>query len=193
MTNGRNLAITAAIAAVLSAPLAIGSHPARADELSDLRANQELLQRRLDQLAQAPDKNAGIGGYLGPTSGGPVAVQTMGGSFPRSFLIPGTDTSIRIGGQIEVNASYWITGGNPHTTPQTGNGGSTGTAYNMALSGSGVAAAVATPISRSRRRFRGSMSKRAPRPRGARRVPSSNSIIRAHFRPAAGRPRSPTI
>jgi len=53
MTNRRNLAsITAIIACALSAPMAIGSYSAKADELSDLRVNQELLQKRLDQLAQ---------------------------------------------------------------------------------------------------------------------------------------------
>jgi len=52
MKNGRNGAITAAIACVLSAPLVIAPYAAKADELSDLRANQELLQHRLDQLAR---------------------------------------------------------------------------------------------------------------------------------------------
>ena len=43
-----------------------------------------------------------------------------GGSFPRSFLIPGTDTSIRVGGEVRTNALYWINGGNPnpHTPDQ---------------------------------------------------------------------------
>src|SRR5204863_7103821 len=45
---------------------------AQADELADLRANQELLQRRVDQLAQA-------GPSVGPGPGGPV----MTGSLPR--------------------------------------------------------------------------------------------------------------
>ena len=52
MKNGRNGAITAAIACVLSAPLVVAPYAAQADELSDLRANQELLQHRLDQLAR---------------------------------------------------------------------------------------------------------------------------------------------
>ena len=34
--------------------LATGLSAARADEIGDLRANQELLQRRIDQLAQVP-------------------------------------------------------------------------------------------------------------------------------------------
>src|SRR4029079_5997848 len=40
--------LTAAVALITALP------SARADELGDLRANQELLQRRIDQLAQVP-------------------------------------------------------------------------------------------------------------------------------------------
>ena len=89
-------------AAALSVPALLGAHPAQADEPADLRVNQELLQRRLDQLAQAriPGNPYGVG-----TPAGPVNVQMTGGSFPRSFLIPGTDTSIRVGGEIRMNTS----------------------------------------------------------------------------------------
>jgi hypothetical protein len=128
MKHRRNVAITAAIACTLSAPLAIGPYAAQADELADLRANQDLLQQRLDQLAQAPIP--GPGGLYSP--GGPppasAGANTVGGSFPRSFLIPGTDTSIRVGGTITVNWTYWLNGGNPNTTTASstnfGNNGS---------------------------------------------------------------------
>jgi len=138
MTKGRNVAITAAIACVLSAPLALDPYAARADELSDLRANQELLQQRLDQLAQAPRIQA-PGGVYGAGGAGPTTVQMMGGSFPRSFLIPGTDTSIRVGGEARMNVLYWLNGGpalgNSHQT----NPGNTGTVNVAALSESGAA------------------------------------------------------
>jgi len=102
MKNRWNVAIAAAIACVLSALLAIASQAAWADELSDLRANQELLQRRVDQLAQATAVPAtGIG------AGGLTA-----GSFPRSFLIPGTDTSLFVGGEINLTGLYFFTGNN---------------------------------------------------------------------------------
>src|SRR5437868_5021335 len=74
--------------------LATGLSTAWADELSDLRANQELLQRRIDQLAQVPPPAPPPGG-----PGGPVTA----GSFPRSFVIPGTEVSLRVGGQGSVN------------------------------------------------------------------------------------------
>src|ERR1700739_1356051 len=75
------------------------STTARADELADLRANQELLQRRVDQLAQA-------GPSTGPGPGGPV----MAGSFPRSFVIPGTEVSLRIGGQGVGSVLWYLKG-----------------------------------------------------------------------------------
>src|SRR6266513_2720167 len=83
--------------------LATGLSSARADELADLRANQELLQRRLDQLAQAgPAAFPAPGG--GP--GGPV----LAGSFPRSFVIPGTEVSLRVGGQAVGSVIWYLKG-----------------------------------------------------------------------------------
>ena len=101
MKNGRNAAITAAVAFVLSAPLALGSFAAKADELSDLRANNELLQQRLDQLAQVGLQRPAVA----------PGTPSIAGSFPRSFLIPGTDTSIQIGGYVDLSASYYFQGG----------------------------------------------------------------------------------
>src|SRR5438270_2773410 len=77
--------------------LATGLSAARADEISDLRANQELLQRRIDQLAQVPPPG-------GP--GGPV----LAGSFPRSFVIPGTEGSLRVGGQGVGSVIWYLKG-----------------------------------------------------------------------------------
>ncbi len=94
----RNAAITAVSGGVISVMALLAGVPsARADELADLRANQELLQQRLDQLSQA-----------GPSTGpsGPIGV----GSFPRSFLIPGTDTSLRIGGQGVGSVLWYMKG-----------------------------------------------------------------------------------
>ena len=71
--------------------LATGLSVARADELADLRANQELLQKRIDQLAQA-------GPAAFPAPGGPGG-PVVAGSFPRSLVIPGTEVSLRVGGQ----------------------------------------------------------------------------------------------
>src|SRR6266513_3210764 len=81
--------------------LATGLLAARADEIGDLRANQELLQRRIDQLAQVPPPAPPPGG-----PGGPV----MAGSFPRSFVIPGTEVSLRVCGQGVGTVVWYMKG-----------------------------------------------------------------------------------
>jgi len=112
MTSIRRIGAIAAIGALTATAAAIA--PVKADELSDLRANQEVLQRRLDQLAQVGTAKPQL----------PPGSATIAGSFPRSFLIPGTDTSIQIGGYIDLSASYFFTGGgnnaNAAVPPVTG-------------------------------------------------------------------------
>jgi hypothetical protein len=116
MTKTHTIGTLAAIGGVTATiALLTGLPVASADELADLRANQELLQRRIDQLAQAapgglPGGGAAGGAVLGtaPIPGQPLA----GGSFPRSFLIPGTDTSIRVGGFVDYTALYYLQGNN---------------------------------------------------------------------------------
>ncbi|HEY4472602.1 MAG TPA: hypothetical protein VGN21_15605, partial [Stellaceae bacterium] len=101
MTNKRNIGTVAALGGLTAAVALITALPsARADELSDLRANQELLTRRIDQLAQVPPP----GPPGGP--GGPV----MAGSFPRSFVIPGTEVSLRVGGQGVGSVVWYMKG-----------------------------------------------------------------------------------
>ena len=120
--------LTAAVA------LLTGFHAARADELADLRANQELLQRRLDQLSQAAPGAA-------PAPSGPGS-PVVAGSFPRSFLIPGTDTSLRIGGQASGIVTRWWKGLSPGTAlfgqggsnlDRTNGGGGTGNTASIPL------------------------------------------------------------
>jgi hypothetical protein len=111
MIRKRNIGRAAAIGALTAAvALLTGLPAASADELADLRANQELLQRRIDQLAQA--QTGGVTGKAGPGGEAPVpGVGMVGGSFPRSFLIPGTETSIRVGGFIDETFDYYFQGG----------------------------------------------------------------------------------
>ena len=59
-----------------------------------------------------------------------------GGSFPRSFLIPGTDTSIRVGGFIDLTGLYFLQGansGNPGT--MSSNSGQNGNLNAVPLNG----------------------------------------------------------
>ncbi len=108
------LAVIGGVTATIA--LLTGLPAANADELADLRANQELLQRRIDQLAQGQPPAAG--GIPGGGPGSPFGAQAApgvpvgGGSFPRSFLIPGTDTSIRLGGFVDLTSLYFLNGAN---------------------------------------------------------------------------------
>src|SRR5216684_3772308 len=97
MNRKRTIGALAALGG-LTATVALlsGLSAAKADELADLRVNQELLQQRVDQLAQAPISPVG-GLYPGGAPAASSGQPSLGGSFPRSFLIPGTDTSIRVG------------------------------------------------------------------------------------------------
>src|SRR6202022_888580 len=108
----------------LSAAIALltGLPAVSADELADLRADQELLQKRIDQLSQAPPPAPGpfVPGF-GPGTRPPAAPGTIG-SFPRSFLIPGTDTSLRIGG-IAWTQIVWYLHGARLGTALNGQGG----------------------------------------------------------------------
>ncbi len=123
MTRTHTIGTLAAIGGVTATiALLTGLPAASADEMADLRANQELLQRRIDQLAQGQPPAAG--GIPGGGPGSPYGAQATpgvpvgGGSFPRSFLIPGTDTSIRVGGFIDLTGLYFLQGansGNPGT------------------------------------------------------------------------------
>jgi hypothetical protein len=137
MTRTRGIGTLAAIGG-LTATIALltGFPAASADELADLRANQELLQRRIDQLAQVPGPGTGYGvpGAMG-TQAAP-GVPLSGGSFPRSFLIPGTDTSIRIGGFVDLTGLYYLQGNN-NVNPGTpsSNFGQNGNLNSVPLSG----------------------------------------------------------
>src|SRR5437764_3978101 len=102
MTKKRNIGTVAALGGLTAAVALITALPsARADELGDLRANQELLQRRIDQLAQVPPPGTPPAG-----PGGPMRA----GSFPRSFVIPGTEVSLRVGGQAVGSALWYLKG-----------------------------------------------------------------------------------
>lgn len=71
MTRKRNIGTIAALGGFTAVVALMTAMPsATADELADLRANQELLQRRVDQLAQA----------------GPAAFPAPGGGMGRKLV-----------------------------------------------------------------------------------------------------------
>jgi type II secretory pathway pseudopilin PulG len=104
------LAVIGGLTALIA--LEAGLPSARADQLSDLQGQIQLLQQRVDQLskeqeAQQPSEQQAA------VLGGPVVAgaPSIAGSFPRSFLIPGTNTSIAISGYIKFDAAEWFHGG----------------------------------------------------------------------------------
>ena len=144
MSTKRIIAMMAALAGMTGALALAGAPAARAgdlsaapatsttNELNQLRANQQLLQRRLDQLEQVAQV-----GTAKPIL--PPGTASLAGSFPRSFLIPGTDTSIAIGGRVILSATEFFHGGNPNTSNGS-NTGSYGTASIPGLPLNGSAA-----------------------------------------------------
>ena len=104
---------------------------ARAD---DLTINQQLLNTRVDQLA-AVGQQPGAGAVFSVDQNPAVGAPVMAGSFPRSILIPGTDTSIKIYGQISEVVDYWMSGGTPNGSPQSTTVGATGQLESIPLRG----------------------------------------------------------
>ncbi|MBV8121180.1 MAG: porin, partial [Alphaproteobacteria bacterium] len=124
----RGLTTHSKIGAAAGCILLVGIAAARGDELAELRADQaalsaqqatldkqqELLKARIDQLAQMgpnPGSNPGAAGSPAPTA------PSVGGSFARSFLIPGTQTSIRVGGFIDESIFYYLQNGPANGVP----------------------------------------------------------------------------
>ncbi len=78
----------------------LGLPGAGADEFGNPTTRQSF-QSRIDQLAQ-PATPQTAGRPYEPTANGGASP----GSFPRSFLIPGTDTSVQVSGSVGVTAGF---------------------------------------------------------------------------------------
>ena len=77
-------------AIALAASLAGTASAARADALSDLGAETEALQRRVSELEASRKKTDAV----------------TAGSMPGSFKLPGSETSVKIGGYVKFDAIY---------------------------------------------------------------------------------------
>jgi hypothetical protein len=183
MIRKRSLCNVAAIGGPIAAvSLLMGSPASRADELADLRANQELLQKRIDQLSQAPPQAAPFVPGFGPeTLAKPTGLPVTGGSFPRSFLIPGTDTSLRIGGFANLNVLWYINGAS-QSSQLNGQGGINNQTFYDGQGGTGNLASI--PLNNSINRSRGEsfdMSPRVSRFLFDARTPSAWGEIKAYL------------
>ena len=104
---------------------------ARAD---DLQVNQQLLDTRIDQLA-AVGLQPGAGAVFSVDQNKAAGAAAVAGSFPRSILIPGTDTSIKIYGAITEVIDYYMTGGPVNNSP-----------WNTTVGDNGQLLALPTPV-----------------------------------------------
>src|SRR5262249_25980018 len=132
MMRARKLGTIAALGGSTAAlAMLTGLAGARA---ADLQINQQMLNTRVDQLAAVglqPGAGAQFSVEQNPAAGSPVTA----GSFPRSILIPGTDTSIKIYGQISEVLDYFMSGGNPNGSPQNSTVGDNGQVQSIPLRG----------------------------------------------------------
>src|SRR5215472_6240356 len=130
MTRKRHIGSAAAVGGFTAAiALLTGLSGAAADELADLRANQQLLQKRIDQLAQGSVPGSYVPGFGPETRKDIAGTPVTAGSFPRSFLVPGTDTSMRIGGFAEGVVTWYLSGAIP-AGALNGQGGVNQTCFN---------------------------------------------------------------
>jgi hypothetical protein len=121
-----------------------GAVAAWADELPDLRANQQLLSERLNQLAQG--QNPGTGYQFSVNQNSAMGAAVTGGSFPSSLLIPGTETSLKIYGRVSESMNYWMSGGNPNSSPQSNTVGANGQVQVAPLNNAGATKARSNGI-----------------------------------------------
>jgi hypothetical protein len=140
----RTISIAALGGGAAALAMLTGLSSARAD---DLQINQQLLDTRVDQLAAVGQGAGGSGNAVfsidqNPASGAAVTA----GSFPRSILIPGTDTSIKIYGQMTEVTDYFLTGGTPNGSPQSTTVMATGQLESAPLGNSGAAKARSNGI-----------------------------------------------
>jgi hypothetical protein len=92
------------------------SMPAFAGELDELKAVVLQLQKRIEQLENQQKIQAATlpqkGEAAKPSQAAEPAKPIIAGATPGSFLVPGTDTSLKIYGNVRVDATYDFAGRN---------------------------------------------------------------------------------
>ena len=89
-------------ALVLAIAIALGvpATAARADELQDLRAQVEALLKRVAELEQKQQKTEQT------QAAAPASNVVTGGATPGSFKLPGSNTSVILGGYVKLDAVF---------------------------------------------------------------------------------------
>jgi hypothetical protein len=165
MTKGRKLGTIVALGGSTAAlAMLTGLAAARAD---DLQINQQLLDTRIDQLA-AVGQQPGAGNQFSVDQNPANGAAVTAGSFPRSILIPGTDTSIKIYGQITEILDYWMSGGGSvvNSSPQTTTVGDNGILQSISLRNTVASARGNGVFSQSPRESKIGFETRTPTPFG---------------------------
>ena len=165
MTNGRTFGTSAALWCGSAAiAMLTGLATAQADEL---QLNQQALDARIDQLA-AVGLQPGAGAVFSVDQNKAAGSPTLAGSFPRSILIPGTDTSIKIYGQITEILDYWMSGGGvaANTSPSNTTVDDNGFGQNTPLHNSIAAARGGGVFQQSPRESKIGFETRTPTPFG---------------------------
>jgi hypothetical protein len=163
--KARNFGIIAALGGSTAAlAMVTGLAGARAD---DLQVNQQTLNTRIDQLA-AVGLQPGAGAVFSVDQNAATGAAVTAGSFPRSILIPGTDTSMKIYGQITEVIDYWMSGGGvaANTSPSNTTVGDNGFAQSTPLHGSIAAARGGGVFQQSPRESKMGIETRTPTPFG---------------------------
>jgi hypothetical protein len=108
---------------------------------AQLQTDQPLLDQRIDRPAPSGQNSApGVNFSIDQNPAAPSSDMT--GSFPRSILLPGTNTSLSVHGQIGETLGYRIPGGNP--------GGSGRFTQSLGPSELGVETRTPTPLGEAR-------------------------------------------
>jgi hypothetical protein len=167
MSINRKIGTIAALGSSTAALAMItGLNGARAD---DLQINQQLLDTRIDQLAAVGQGAGGGGGAVfSIDQNAATGAAVTAGSFPRSILIPGTDTSIKISGQISEVLDYFMSGGGSavNAAPQTTTIGANGILQSISLRGTTSSTRGNGVFSQSPRESKIAVETRTPTPLG---------------------------
>ena len=149
---------------IMATAIMAGSAGARAD---DLQTDQQLLDARIGQLA-AVGQQPGVGAVFSVDQNSAAGAAATGGNFPRSILIPGTDTSIKVYGVIFEALDYWMSGGGSvvNSSPQTTLVGANGILQSISLRNTVASARGNGVFSQSPRVSRIGFETRTPTPFG---------------------------
>ncbi len=105
-------------AAIAAMGIALSGQPVLAENIGDLRSRVEELSRKLKSLEEAQAAGAAAAAKAVPVAAAPNTKFVEAGSFPGSFMVPGTNTSIRIGALAKLDVLYDVgaAGGDSATT-----------------------------------------------------------------------------